>query len=105
MMILCVMLGGAGTRWGPVLGATVYVMLAEVFRTIPVIKEQHVLVFSLIVCAIIMFLPDGVIPEWDKVKRAFKGQRAGARHKAPALADIQLTAKTENTIRGAEAEP
>ncbi len=71
MMILTVMLGGAGTIWGPVLGATVYVVLAEVFRTIPVIKEVHVLVFALIVIVIIMFLPDGILGEWDKIKRIF----------------------------------
>jgi len=71
MMILTVMLGGAGTIWGPVLGATVYVILAEVFRTIPGIKEVHVLVFALIVVLIIMFLPDGILGEWDKIKRIF----------------------------------
>jgi branched-chain amino acid transport system permease protein len=71
MMILTVMLGGAGTLWGPVLGATVYVILAEVFRTIPVIKEVHVLVFALIVILIIMFLPDGILGEWDKIRRIF----------------------------------
>jgi branched-chain amino acid transport system permease protein len=71
MMILTVMLGGAGTLWGPVLGATVYVILAEVFRTIPGVKEVHVLVFSLIVILIIMFLPDGILGEWDKIKRIF----------------------------------
>ncbi len=71
MMILTVMLGGAGTIWGPVLGATVYVVLAEVFRTIPGIKEVHVLVFALIVIVIIMFLPDGILGEWDKIKRVF----------------------------------
>jgi branched-chain amino acid transport system permease protein len=71
MMILTVMLGGAGTLWGPVLGATVYVILAEVFRTIPGVKEVHVLVFALIVILIIMFLPDGILGEWDKIRRIF----------------------------------
>lgn len=71
MMILAVMLGGAGTLWGPALGATVYVILAEVFRTIPVIKEAHVLIFSLIVIFIIMFLPDGVLGEWCNIKLLF----------------------------------
>lgn len=71
MMILTVMLGGAGTLWGPALGATVYVILAEVFRTIPVIKEAHVLIFSLIVIFIIMFLPDGVLGEWNNIRLLF----------------------------------
>lgn len=71
MMILTVMMGGAGTIWGPVLGATVYVIMAEVFRTIPIVKEVHVLVFAFLVVLIIMFLPDGVLGEWHKIKRFF----------------------------------
>ncbi|MGP8051715.1 MAG: branched-chain amino acid ABC transporter permease [Desulfobaccales bacterium] len=76
MMILCVMLGGAGTEWGPALGAAVYVLLAECFRTVPVIKEVHLLAFAIIIIAIIMFLPDGIIGSWDKVSRCFAGPKA-----------------------------
>jgi branched-chain amino acid transport system permease protein len=79
MMILCVMMGGAGTQWGPALGATVFVLLAELFRTLPIIKEVHVLVFSLIVVLIIMFVPDGILGEWDKVMRFFGFRPAKAR--------------------------
>lgn len=71
MMILCVMLGGAGTEWGPALGATFYVLLAECFRTVPVIKQVHLLVFATIIVIIIMFLPDGIIGNWDKLSGCF----------------------------------
>jgi len=73
-----VMLGGAGTQWGPALGATVYVLLAECFRTIPVIKEVHLLAFAIIIIGIIMFLPDGIVGSWDKVSRCFARPKAAA---------------------------
>lgn len=76
MMILCVMLGGAGTQWGPALGATVYVLMAEFFRTVPIIKEVHLLVFAIIIIGIIMYLPDGIIGSWDKVSRCFMKPKA-----------------------------
>ncbi len=89
MMILCVMMGGAGTMWGPALGATVYVLMAELFRTLPIIKEVHVLVFALIVVLIIVFLPDGIIGEWDKVMRFFGFRRAKARLECSAAHELQ----------------
>lgn len=69
MMILAVMMGGAGTLWGPVLGAALYTILSEALRA--VIGPISYLVFPLIACLIIMFLPDGIIGDWDKIKRVF----------------------------------
>jgi branched-chain amino acid transport system permease protein len=69
MMILAVMMGGAGTLWGPVLGAALYTVLSEALRA--VIGPISYLVFPLIACLIIMFLPDGIIGDWDKIKRVF----------------------------------
>lgn len=69
MMILAVMLGGAGTLWGPVLGAVIYTILNEALRA--VIGPISQLIFPVIACLIIMFLPDGIIGDWDKIKRVF----------------------------------
>jgi branched-chain amino acid transport system permease protein len=69
MMILAVMLGGAGTLWGPVLGAAIYTLLSEALRA--AIGPTAYLVFPIIACLIIMFLPDGIIGDWDKIKRVF----------------------------------
>ncbi len=100
MMILCVMLGGAGTLWGPVLGATVYVILAEFFRTVPIVKEVHVLVFSLIVVAIIVFLPDGIFGEWDKIRRIFGKKRSSGDLHTPLLDQLAPGREAEHTISG-----
>jgi branched-chain amino acid transport system ATP-binding protein len=54
MMILAVMLGGAGSLWGPVLGAAIYTILSEALRA--AIGPISYLVFPIIACLIIMFL-------------------------------------------------
>lgn len=69
MMVLCVMMGGAGTLWGPVLGAGIFVALNEMMRA--TIGRQSYLIFFAIACLIIMFLPDGIMGEWGRIKRVF----------------------------------
>ncbi len=101
MMILCVMLGGAGTEWGPALGAAVYVLLAECFRTVPVIKEVHLLAFAIIIVGIIMFLPDGIIGSWDKVSRCFVRPKAAD---ISAACQFELGPEAEEEARKPEAE-
>lgn len=59
MMILVVMLGGAGTIWGPVLGALVIVVLAEILRTS--LGTAHHLIFGILVVLVIVFLPNGLL--------------------------------------------
>jgi len=59
MMILVVMLGGAGTIWGPALGALVMVVLAEILRTS--LGTAHHLIFGILVVLVIVFLPDGLL--------------------------------------------
>ncbi|BAF58641.1 MAG: branched-chain amino acid ABC transporter permease [Pelotomaculum sp.] len=61
MVILVVMLGGVATTWGPTVGAAMYIFLGELFRT--TLGSANVLVFGILVCLIIMFLPNGVVGE------------------------------------------
>jgi len=76
-MILTVMLGGPGTFWGPALGATIFVLLSELLRAFagPVIGTVHYLIFALILVLVIMFLPNGIAGEGDKIKRLFRGKK------------------------------
>jgi len=76
MMILTVMVGGAGTLWGPVLGGVIFVLLNEGTRVL--VGPISYLIFMVIACLLIMFLPDGIIGDWAKIKQAF-------RRKKPAL--------------------
>jgi len=59
MMILVVMLGGAGTFYGPAIGAVIMVILSEVFRAY--FGSANLLVLGILIVLIIVFIPDGVI--------------------------------------------
>ena len=67
MMILVVMLGGAGTLYGPAIGAVIMVVLGEVFRAY--IGHANLLVLGILIIFIIVFLPDGVVEIRGYLKR------------------------------------
>jgi len=73
MMILAVMVGGAGTLWGPILGGVIFVLLNEGIRA--TVGPISYLIFMVIACLLIMFLPDGIIGDWAKIKRVFRREK------------------------------
>jgi len=60
---------------GPAVGAFIMVGLQETFRSAffglaPAwISEAHVLVFGLLVIFAILFLPNGIVGDWLKIKK------------------------------------
>lgn len=58
-MILVVMIGGAGTFDGPILGALVMVLAGEGFRL--AFGQAHVLIYGIMIVLIIVFAPRGLI--------------------------------------------
>lgn len=78
MAILVVIIGGVGTLWGPVVGAFAMIGIQEMFRSSIFglapnwVSESHVLVFGLLVILVILFLPRGVVGDWDKLKSPFR---------------------------------
>lgn len=75
MVILVVMLGGVATTWGPTVGAAIYIILGEVFRT--TLGSANVLVFGILVCVIILFLPNGIVGELDMLRRLLARKKEG----------------------------
>jgi len=90
MAILVGIVGGVGTIYGPAVGAFIMVAVSEIFRsggfgaldylsktmaspTVDIVtkcfKEAHVFAFGLLVVFVILYLPNGVVGDWDKVKR------------------------------------
>ena len=58
-MALIVMLGGAATVWGPVIGSVVLTVAAEGLKTI--LESAHLLVYGLLLVVVVLFLPGGVV--------------------------------------------
>lgn len=75
MAILVGIVGGVATIMGPAVGALVMVGLQETFRSSffglapSWVSQGHVLVFGLLVIFVIMFLANGIVGDWDKIKR------------------------------------
>lgn len=75
MVILVVMLGGVATIWGPAIGAGIYIILGEVFRA--QLGSASVLAFGILVCLVIMFMPNGIVGELDRFKKLFSKATKG----------------------------
>ncbi|SHE49838.1 amino acid/amide ABC transporter membrane protein 2, HAAT family [Desulfofundulus australicus DSM 11792] len=69
MVILVVMMGGVATLLGPSIGAAIYIALSELFRAW--LGSANVLAFGIIVCLVILFMPNGIIGELGTLKRLF----------------------------------
>jgi len=75
MAILVGIVGGVATIWGPAVGAFIMVGLQETFRSSffglapKWVSQGHAMAFGLLVIFVIMFLANGVVGDWPKIKR------------------------------------
>jgi len=58
-MVLIVVLGGIGTFWGPLIGATIVVLISEGFRSF--FSTASLLIYGVLIVLVILFLPRGVV--------------------------------------------
>jgi branched-chain amino acid transport system permease protein len=70
--IMVVMVGGVATYWGPTVGAIIMVFLAELIRSNPSLGVAHQTLFGILLIFIIIFLPNGIVGDFPKLKRIFK---------------------------------
>jgi branched-chain amino acid transport system permease protein len=81
MAILVAIVGGVATILGPAVGAFIMVMVQETFRSSffglapKWVSQGHALVFGLMVIFVIMFLTNGVVGDWRKIKGLFSRAR------------------------------
>jgi branched-chain amino acid transport system permease protein len=69
--IMVVMVGGVATFGGPIVGAFIMVMLAEVIRSIPKLGAAHHTFFGILLIVIIIYLPNGIVGDLPKLKKIF----------------------------------
>jgi branched-chain amino acid transport system permease protein len=75
--ILVGIIGGVATLWGPALGALIMVGIQELFRTAIFglapkwVSQGHAMAFGLLVVLTILFMSNGVVGDWEKIKRLF----------------------------------
>jgi branched-chain amino acid transport system permease protein len=73
MPILMAIFGGIGSITGQIIGATVLTLLADFLLT--EFPYYYMLIYGIILVAVILFLPGGIIGLWESIKKR--------RHKAP----------------------
>jgi len=90
MAILVAIVGGVGTIYGPAVGAFIMVAVQEFFRSgffglfdyigkttgsasfvsaAEVVRQAHVLGFGILVVVVILWLPNGIVGDWPKIRR------------------------------------
>ncbi len=75
MAILVGIVGGVGTIMGPAVGAFIMVGIQETFRSSffglapSWVSQAHAMAFGLLVIFVIMFLANGVVGDWTKIKQ------------------------------------
>jgi branched-chain amino acid transport system permease protein len=102
-IVLATLLGGLGTIWGPVLGAFLVVPMNEVTNNVMAAQGVHLFVFGLVLMAVVMFLPRGLIPTvkgWIDSRR--KDAVAFERRQSVAKV-VELSAPPVRTRSGPEA--
>lgn len=52
-------LGGVGTVWGPIVGASILTLAAETFRS--QFKDANLLIYGLLIILVILYMPNGVV--------------------------------------------
>ena len=82
MAILVGIVGGVATIMGPAVGAFIMVGVQETFRSAffglapKWISQAHALVFGLLVIFVILFMANGIVGDWGKIKRTFSKRRS-----------------------------
>jgi len=77
MAILVGIVGGVATILGPAVGAFVMVGIQETFRSSffglgpKWVSQAHALVFGLLVIFVIMFMANGIVGDWSKIKKLY----------------------------------
>jgi branched-chain amino acid transport system permease protein len=89
MAILVGIVGGVATIMGPAVGAFIMVGVQETFRSAffgiapKWISQGHALVFGLLVIFVILFMANGVVGDWPKIKRVVFRTKPSAEKERP----------------------
>ncbi len=80
-LVIMPIIGGVGTVWGPLIGAVIYTFIREEFAA--KLANADLLAFGLLLIAIVLFEPKGIVGAWQ----AFMRRRTAASRVAGAHAD------------------
>ena len=67
-MMAMVIVGGAGTMIGPVIGALLLTFLPELLRDF---GELRLMVYGLALTLVVLFMPGGIVQAWQSLRSRF----------------------------------
>jgi branched-chain amino acid transport system permease protein len=85
-MIICVLVGGKGTLIGPLVGALLVTLLEEYLREA---KELRLSIFGLVVMAIVIFLPNGLMGFLTRRREQYSTTQQQAKKPVPGVASYE----------------
>jgi branched-chain amino acid transport system permease protein len=104
-IILCMLLGGRGTLWGPVLGAFIVEPLNETANQQWGGGNARLIIFGGLMALVVLFLPRGIIPTVKEriLERRKRGQAGlvGARLDGPLVIGERMEPVTTSVAAGA----
>jgi ABC-type branched-subunit amino acid transport system ATPase component/ABC-type branched-subunit amino acid transport system permease subunit len=74
LFLIGVIVGGAGTKWGPVVGTAIVVLLPQLFQSF---VDFHLMIFGTILLLSLILLPDGIVGELSKLS-IFRKHKQGS---------------------------
>jgi branched-chain amino acid transport system permease protein len=96
-MVMAMLVGGAGTLLGPLLGA---LLVPWVTQTLQFLQDYRMLVFGPVLILLIIFLPDGIVGSY--LKRQARRAAAQRRGQLAAARTAHAAAPVATTRTGAE---
>jgi branched-chain amino acid transport system permease protein len=71
---LTAIIGGRGTVWGPLVGAVLLTLSAEIFRNL--FAGANLLIYGVLIIIVVLFVPRGLVGEWQRVQVRRRYERA-----------------------------
>jgi branched-chain amino acid transport system ATP-binding protein/branched-chain amino acid transport system permease protein len=98
-IVLAALIGGRGTIWGPILGAFIVEPLNEITNSLAAAEGMHLFVFGLVLGAVVMFMPRGIIPTVRRWVDRYR-QKAVPFEKRPAVMSAIVREGAEGSGEG-----
>ena len=73
-LVIMPIIGGVGTVWGPLIGAVIYTFVREQFAV--KLANADLLAFGLLLIAIVLFEPKGIVGAWESMMRRRAARKA-----------------------------
>ncbi|MFD1946628.1 branched-chain amino acid ABC transporter permease [Nocardioides aestuarii] len=103
-MVLMSLLGGIRSLFGPLLGAVIVGYAVEYFKSQYGDTQFHLVAMGLLLGAVVLFMPDGIIPALTQLVRRFRPQAASIREVSQADLAEQRRAAADGS-EGSTADP